>query len=87
MYVDWYVFEEEWYGKAMVGTLPYPNPEPYPEPTPPRPTPHNPTPTPTPYPYTFFFYRFILFFLRINSRNSWRLDERFVQNSRTTRHM
>ena len=24
MYVDWYVFEEEWYGKAMLGTLPYP---------------------------------------------------------------
>ena len=44
------VFEEEWYGKAMLGTLPYPtlpypNPNPNPENT--HPIPLNPNPHPT----------------------------------------
>ena len=58
MYVDWYVFEEEWYGKAMLGTLPYPTlpyptlpyPRTQPRTHPHRPAPLNPIPTPTPYP-------------------------------------
>ena len=59
MYVDWQVFEEEWYGKAMLGTLPYltlPYPTlPYPNPKPaqPHPAPHHltqPYPLHLPYP-------------------------------------
>ena len=63
MYVDCYVFEEEWYGKTMLGTLPHPSlpyptlpySNPNPTPNPPHPNPHPyplhlsyPTPTPSP---------------------------------------
>ena len=30
MYVDWYVFEEEWYGKAILGTWAQPRTHPTP---------------------------------------------------------
>ena len=56
MYVDWKIFEEEWYGKAMLSTQLYPTQTPNSTPNPCHPAPHHLTqpqpPTPTlPYPH------------------------------------